>query len=192
MTWKCSISANRLQLCRFSEVNGGRGEKKSVRNLSSLGWETLVVCCFSLCLSSKFGKATMLSISEKQQILHKIILYFVQIFNRNLIIITLEHSVLSVVRTLSWLSLDRRTLVGISSWMLRASMLINTLSVLPAVTSLHTMLHLLCILVPVLFYQSSYMVTSLCNRDAISSWANLGYLDSLLKLLCQNTASLLN
>lgn len=55
-----------------------------------------------LCLSSKFGKATMLSISEKQQILHKIILYFVQIFNRNLIIITLEHSVLSVVRTLSW------------------------------------------------------------------------------------------
>ena len=131
-------------------------------------------------------------IRKKKLILHKIILYFVQIFNRNLIIITLERSVLSVVRTLSWWSLGRRTLVGISSWMLRAYMLINTLTVLTAVTSLHTRLHWLRILVPVLFYQSSYMVTSLCNRDAISSWANLGYLDSLLKLLCQNTASLLN
>lgn len=129
---------------------------------------------------------------RKKLVLPKIILYFMQIFNKNLIVITLECSVLLVVRTLSLWSLSRRASVGISSWMLRAYMLINTLRVPPAVTSLHTMLHWLFILVPGTFFQSSYMVISLCNKDAISSKENLGYLDSLLKLLCQITASLLN
>lgn len=107
MTWKCSASGNRLQLRRFSEVNAGFlklmevGEgKKSVRNLSRLVWgRGMVVCRFSACLFPIFAKAAMLKITVKL-ILHKMILHFMPIFNRNLMILTLECSVLSVVRAL--------------------------------------------------------------------------------------------
>lgn len=72
-----------------------------MRNFSRLRWgRGTIVCCFSTCLSNKFAKATGLKITLKL-ISHKIILHFMQICNKNLMILTLDCSVLSVVRTLS-------------------------------------------------------------------------------------------
>lgn len=97
------IDCNFADFLKLMEV----GEKKSVK-FEQFGMGDVSSLLF-LSLFIKIWKSNYVKYIRKTTNTSQDYFVFVQIFNRNLIIITLEHSVLSV-GTLSWLSLDRRTL----------------------------------------------------------------------------------